>query len=390
MIFLGIVNYNSFWDSLNLEHTEKNGRVSVKKNLKKAWCVKHLVSKKKRRFQTEQFDLDMAYITKRVLAMGYPSTGVEKMLRNSIDDVVKFFHYYHNDNVKIYNLCIEKERIYEKNLFNKSMVGLFPAKDHNPCPIKLILEFCVDICLYLIKNPEGIAAVHCKAGKGRTGVMICSYLIFSGLCKNSVDAIEHYGRSRTYNNKGVTIPSQIRYIEYFESFLATNFCPPYIFLIPKIVKYHINVNTKNILKNFRDDPTYFISPNEFYLKSIKIGPIDKKSSFYIKICDFINKDLKFINVNKSFTTTDVNGKNQFYFVYDIMDRININCDIKVSFDGAGLSFYIWMNLWYSTFSLIKNFLEKFHNDILEDHKIKNLDIMNRHYQKAYSIYNVGK
>ncbi len=332
----------------------------------------------------------MAYITKRVLAMGYPSTGVEKMLRNSIEDVVKFFHYYHNDNVKIYNLCIEKERIYEKNLFNKSMVGLFPAKDHNPCPIKLILEFCVDMCLYLIKNPDGIAAVHCKAGKGRTGVMICSYLIFSGLCKNSVDAIEHYGRSRTYNNKGVTIPSQIRYIEYFESFLATNFCPPYIFLIPKIVKYHINVNTKNILKNFRDDPTYFISPNEFYLKSIKIGPIDKKSSFYIKICDFINKDMKFINSNKSFTTTDVNGKNQFYFVYDIIDRININCDIKVSFDGAGLSFYIWMNLWYSTFSLIKNFLEKFHNDILEDHKIKNLNIMNRHLQKAYSIYNVGK
>ena len=68
------------------------------------------------------------------------------------------------------------------------------------------------------------------------------------LCKNSEEAITHYAKARTYNMKGVTIPSQIRYIEYFESFLATNFCPPYIFLIPKIVKYHINVDTKNILK----------------------------------------------------------------------------------------------------------------------------------------------
>ena len=97
-------------------------------------------------------------------------------------------------------------------------MGLFPAKDHNPCPIKLILEFCVDIVLYLIKNPDGVAAIHCKAGKGRTGVMICCYLIFSGLCKNSEEAFNHYAEARTYNKKGVTIPSQIRYIQYFENF----------------------------------------------------------------------------------------------------------------------------------------------------------------------------
>jgi phosphatidylinositol-3,4,5-trisphosphate 3-phosphatase/dual-specificity protein phosphatase PTEN len=98
-------------------------------------------------------------------------------------------------------LCLEKDRIYKKSLFAKNEVGLFPSKDHNPCPIKLILEFCVDIILYLTNNQEGVAAVHCKAGKGRTGVMICSYLIFSGLCKTADDAFDHYAKSRTYNNK---------------------------------------------------------------------------------------------------------------------------------------------------------------------------------------------
>ena len=88
----------------------------------------------------------MAYITKRVIAMGFPSTGCETLYRNSLKDITNFFHKYHNDNVKIYNLCLEKDRIYNKSIFNKCEVGLFPATDHNPCPIKLILEFCIDIC----------------------------------------------------------------------------------------------------------------------------------------------------------------------------------------------------------------------------------------------------
>ena len=64
-----------------------------------------------------------------------------------------------------------------------------------------MLEFCVDLILFLAKNKENTAAVHCKAGKGRTGVMICSYLIFSGICKSTDNAIENYSYRRSYLNK---------------------------------------------------------------------------------------------------------------------------------------------------------------------------------------------
>lgn len=75
---------------------------------------------------------------------------------------------------------------------------------------------------YLKADSKNIAAIHCKAGKGRTGVMISCYLLYSKMFKTAKDALSYYGMIRTMNNKGVTIPSQMRYVYYFEQFLHLN------------------------------------------------------------------------------------------------------------------------------------------------------------------------
>ena len=52
--------------------------------------VRTLVSGKKLRFQDRKYNLDLSYITPRLIAMAFPGSGLEKIIRNSIDEVSLF------------------------------------------------------------------------------------------------------------------------------------------------------------------------------------------------------------------------------------------------------------------------------------------------------------
>lgn len=174
--------------------------------------IKQLVSKEKRRFEEGGFSLDLTYVTNRLIAFGYPAESLEGIYRNHYKDVYNFFEQRHADCYRIYNLC--SERSYDKEKFH-NRVAEFRFDDHCPPPLALFLPFCHDVDAWLQKHPENVAAIHCKAGKGRTGVMICAYLLYTGAWKTAAGAMEFFGAARSLKSQGVTIPSQRRFIAYF-------------------------------------------------------------------------------------------------------------------------------------------------------------------------------
>ena len=68
-------------------------------------CIKEIVSEGRIRMHRKNYDLDLVYITKRLIAMGYPATGCESFYRNKFKDVKNFLNEEHDHNYKVYNLC---------------------------------------------------------------------------------------------------------------------------------------------------------------------------------------------------------------------------------------------------------------------------------------------
>ncbi|XP_065870742.1 phosphatidylinositol 3,4,5-trisphosphate 3-phosphatase and protein-tyrosine-phosphatase PTEN2A [Euphorbia lathyris] len=207
--------------------TITKGLVDTSKNAVKAVQVKarHAVSQNKRRYQEGEFDLDMTYITENIIAMGFPagdmSSGffgyLEGLYRNHMEEVIKFFETHHKDKYKVYNLC--SERLYDASLF-EGKVASFPFDDHNCPPIQLIISFCKSAYSWLKEDIENVVVVHCKAGMARTGLMISSLLLYLKFFPTAEESIDYYNQKRCFDGKGLVLPSQIRYVKYFERILT--------------------------------------------------------------------------------------------------------------------------------------------------------------------------
>ncbi len=51
-----------------------------------------------------------------------------------------------------------------------------------------------------IRYQENVIVVHCKGGKGRTGTMICVWLIETGIFSSAEDSLDYFGHRRTDTN----------------------------------------------------------------------------------------------------------------------------------------------------------------------------------------------
>lgn len=190
--------------------------VTEKDQLERA--TRRMISQNKRRYRQGGFDLDLTYITERVIAMSFPSSGKHKLYRNPISEVVRFLDTKHENHYKVYNLC--SERSYDPSVFH-NRVERIPIDDHNVPRLNQLLYFTHNVREWLDRDPENVIAVHCKGGKGRTGTAVCAWLIASGQFEEAQHSLEYFGLRRTDYSvgnayQGVQTPSQSRFVGYLE------------------------------------------------------------------------------------------------------------------------------------------------------------------------------
>ena len=92
-----------------------------------------MVSGKRNRYTKNGYNLDLTYITDRVIACSYPASGIEATYRNKIGDVL-FVSYFqlanfldgeHKNDYKIYNLSgrLYDDKHFSGKVFDNSNIG---------------------------------------------------------------------------------------------------------------------------------------------------------------------------------------------------------------------------------------------------------------------------
>ena len=232
-----------------------------------ASSIRAFVSQNKRRYTNQGYDLDLTYITDRVIAMSAPALGEHSVYRNDIHVVSRFLSSRHYASFFVFNLCdtfVSSDGAmgnYHAQMFFNQMQRI-PFEDHCPPLLMEMIEFCREATAWIRCNPANVIAVHCKGGKGRTGVMIAAFLLWIGFRKCALDAMELFTfrrtskydpeqglmdnedededvdrmletkgtwtklfEKRTPPNRGVDGPSQQRYVFYIEAMLYCGIHP---------------------------------------------------------------------------------------------------------------------------------------------------------------------
>lgn len=144
--------------------------------------------------------------------MGMPCDGVETTYRNSIHEVAFFLDFSHPGHYLVFNLT---ERTYNINPFHYQ-VQIAGWADHTAPPLTVLWELCLRIDHWLSEDSDHTAVVHCLAGKGRTGTLIASYLVFSRQICDWKMALDFFASRRSLSRWGVQVPSQRLYVSYIQ------------------------------------------------------------------------------------------------------------------------------------------------------------------------------
>lgn len=208
-------------------------------------------------------------------------------------------------------------------------------------------------------------ALHCKAGKGRTGLMSACFLVYMLDALNAHEAIDFYGTTRTFNKKGVTIPSQLKYINYWSASLKHRFTIGERTV--KLVKIEMTPTPKIADEIFVRISTFhefvceksLTNNRKLTFKQIKDARTKMKEEDAMRLYDEIYAELREerggdVSTREAICAWDwklrtIEGDERFGNDGSSfpIDPVTLHGDIKLEFlTSKGGVFNIWFNTWF--------------------------------------------
>ncbi|XP_057712982.1 tensin-3-like isoform X1 [Corythoichthys intestinalis] len=166
----------------------------------------------------EGYELDLTYITERIIAVSFPRGCLEEIYTHNLKDVTRMLKSKHADNYLIINLS---EKRHDLSRMNPKTLDTGWPDMHAP-PLDKICTICKAMESWLNADPLHVVVIHCRGGKGRIGVVISSFVHFTDVSASADQALDRFAMRKYYDDKvsALMTPSQKRYVWILNSLLS--------------------------------------------------------------------------------------------------------------------------------------------------------------------------
>ncbi|XP_014732743.1 PREDICTED: tensin-3 isoform X1 [Sturnus vulgaris] len=166
----------------------------------------------------EGYELDLTYITERIIAVSFPAGCSEETYLHNLQEVTRMLKSKHGDNYLVLNLS---EKRYDLAKLNPKIMDVGWPDLHAPLLDK-VCTICKAMESWLDNDPQHVVVIHCRGGKGRIGVVISSYMHFTNVSASADQALDRFAMKKFFDDKVSALmqPSQRRYVQFLSGLLS--------------------------------------------------------------------------------------------------------------------------------------------------------------------------
>ncbi|XP_070597087.1 tensin-2 isoform X3 [Erythrolamprus reginae] len=194
----------------HLGSTKSLNTAKQRNTLPRSFSLDHVMERK--------YDFDLIYITERIISVSFPPALEEQRYRSNLREVAQMLKSKHEDKYLLLNLSEKRHDIIRLN----PKVQDFGWPDLHAPPLDKICSICKAMETWLNSDPQHVAVLHCKGNKGKTGVIVASYMYYSKISASADQALSTLTMRKFCEDKVAASlqPSQKRYIHYFSGLLS--------------------------------------------------------------------------------------------------------------------------------------------------------------------------